>query len=251
MNPPDFIVIPYLVDQDKSLQPNDKRLYGYLYWLENLKNQRITASNATLAELLGVTDRTIRGALERLEKGGHIVREFEDEGRKKRSVIRTRVKFRVGTDIPTVGTNVPKGRNKRSYSVGINIPQKKKSTKEEKKEEDTTNVVSERKRSKAPIQEVSDLVDYWKAKLDMPSDESARASRFHASTLLKRMRKALAEKGLEQGKAIGLCKAVIDSAMSDPFHGPKSTTMLYIMRHASRIVQENRSKALKQTIVKI
>jgi hypothetical protein len=69
---PDFIVIPVQLLEDSTLNAMDRTLYGYIYWLERLKDGKCIASNKTLAELCITTPRTIQNSLIRLKKQGYI-----------------------------------------------------------------------------------------------------------------------------------------------------------------------------------
>jgi DNA-binding Lrp family transcriptional regulator len=77
---PDFLQIPFVVIIDKSLQPLDKTVYGFIYWLEKLKDGRCFASNNYIARALGSSSTSIANSLTRLEKSGHIVRPLNEDG---------------------------------------------------------------------------------------------------------------------------------------------------------------------------
>lgn len=81
---PDFIQIPTQLLGDKTLQPSDRILYGYIYWLTKLKMERCVAGNKYLSELTGFNTRSIQNMLTRLEKAGYIRRIFADEQHKNR-----------------------------------------------------------------------------------------------------------------------------------------------------------------------
>src|SRR5262249_50036740 len=119
-----FLIIPYQVIADSKLQPTDRLLYGLIYWYEHMKLEKCVASNETLATLLSVTTRAVRGGLERLENRGYILRVFSDPQSKVRAEIKSLITFRVGT-------NVPRGRNKRAHEVGIIVPHIDKTYKED------------------------------------------------------------------------------------------------------------------------
>lgn len=84
---PDFILIPYQLLEDKKISLIDERLYGIIYWLTKLKNEKCTASNKTLAELVKTTSGTIQNSLTKLEELEYIKRFFKDENRKIRKEI--------------------------------------------------------------------------------------------------------------------------------------------------------------------
>jgi hypothetical protein len=121
---PDFLIIPYQVIVDPKLQPTDRLLYGLIYWYEHMKLEKCVASNETLATLLAVSTRAVRGGLERLEKRGFILRVFADSEHRNRTEIKALVRFRVGTNVPT-------RRNRHSVEVGTNVPHINKTYKED------------------------------------------------------------------------------------------------------------------------
>src|SRR3990167_1755441 len=85
---PDFLIIPHQLILDKNLQPLDRILYGVIYWLAKLKNEKCIASNRTLKELCGCkTNRAISNSLETLEKNKYIIRIYFNKKTKERSEI--------------------------------------------------------------------------------------------------------------------------------------------------------------------
>lgn len=94
VTPPDFIQIPYQLLVDDALQPIDKFLYGVIYWFEHLKNEKCTASNVTLAGLIGADPGSVQNSLNRLEERGYIERFYKDESRRVRLEIRGLVAFK-------------------------------------------------------------------------------------------------------------------------------------------------------------
>lgn len=91
---PEFLVIPYLVIQDKRLRPSDKTLFGVVYWMTKLRDGKCTASNKTLGEMAGIGEQAAANGLVRLEKVGLITRKFEDGGKRNRQSIITNVILR-------------------------------------------------------------------------------------------------------------------------------------------------------------
>ena len=89
---PDFLVIPYQVIDDKRLRPTDQLVYGVVYWLENLRDGRCTASDRTIGEVCKVGAGTVANGLTRLEKCGYIQRVRNENG--ERMEIKTLVSFR-------------------------------------------------------------------------------------------------------------------------------------------------------------
>ena len=90
---PDFLIIPYILKECEELRPTDSDVYAILYWFENLKDGRCTAGNQAIAAVARVDERTVRGALNRLEKNGFIRRIYFDKSKKLRSHIETLVKY--------------------------------------------------------------------------------------------------------------------------------------------------------------
>ena len=76
---PDFLITPYEVHACDALRPSDSTVYAVVYWFERLKDGKCTASNETIAEVARMESRTVRAALDRLEKNGFIKRIFEVE----------------------------------------------------------------------------------------------------------------------------------------------------------------------------
>ncbi|SRR4030066_454401 len=110
---PDFIIIPYQLLEDKKITLIDERVYGIIYWLTKLKNEKCTASNKTLSELVKTTTGTIQNSLSKLEQLGYIKRIFKDNNKKIRKeiialVIFTKVSFTDDTQVsPTSDTVSP------------------------------------------------------------------------------------------------------------------------------------------------
>ena len=100
---PDFFIIPRLVALDKKIQDQDKMVYGAVYWLENLKDGKCTASNHSIAEIIGSTNSlAIANSLLRLENQGYIKRIFSDSKNRTRLEIKSLVKFgKVSSDSDT------------------------------------------------------------------------------------------------------------------------------------------------------
>ncbi|MCK6462845.1 MAG: helix-turn-helix domain-containing protein [Candidatus Pacebacteria bacterium] len=84
---PDFIIIPYQLLEDKEISLIDERLYGVIYWFTKLKNEKCTANNQTLAELIKATTGTVGNSLTKLEKLGYIKRIFKGKQKKVRKEI--------------------------------------------------------------------------------------------------------------------------------------------------------------------
>ena len=123
---PDFLIIPHQIILDKNLQPLDRILYGVIYWLVKLKNERCMASNKTLKELCGCkTNRAISNSLENLEKQGYIQRRYFDNKKRKREEIIPLIVFSKKIGIEQIMTQ---DRTNDDTGVGTNDEQNNKST---------------------------------------------------------------------------------------------------------------------------
>jgi len=80
---PDFIQIPTQVLTDKSLQPLDRVLFGYIYWFTKLKDGKCTAGNDTFAELTNTSEGSVKNALKRLAKSGWITKVMRNKNERK------------------------------------------------------------------------------------------------------------------------------------------------------------------------
>lgn len=105
---PDFIQIPTQLLTDANLSPLDRIVFGYVYWLQKLKDGVCTASNATLSSLCGSSSTSIQRSLERLETQGYVLRIYEDASKQTRLRIDCRVSYR-RTHLQTEGGIPPFG----------------------------------------------------------------------------------------------------------------------------------------------
>lgn len=135
MTQPDFIIVPTQVLAEKSLQPLDSKVFGYIYWLEKLKDGKCTASNATLAELSNSKATSVGHSLARLEAAGFILRHYSDAVALVRDHIECLVGFQRMT--PSSDEHTPlsneqgtplsneqhkKSSNKKSIKTGTKVP---------------------------------------------------------------------------------------------------------------------------------
>lgn len=84
---PDFLIIPYCLYEDDRITALDAKIYGIIYYFANMRNERCTASNESLAEFARTTSKTVQNSLTNLESCGYIRRIFADEQKKQRSEI--------------------------------------------------------------------------------------------------------------------------------------------------------------------
>ena len=133
---PDFLIIPYPLLEDDEIGEQEQKLYGVVYWFSRLKNEKCTASNITLAEIVRSSPKSISNSLNKLEERGYILRTYKDKQRRNREEIIPLIAFsRVpaaggirkndpsgnGTVPPTGGTRNPStdGQNKNKENKNI------------------------------------------------------------------------------------------------------------------------------------
>ena len=101
---PDFLIIPYCIKANPNLRPSDGDVYAAIYWFERLKDGRCTAGNEAIADVACCGIRNVRGALERLESEGAIIRIWKDPDVKNiRSEIKTLIHYGRPVTAPTPG----------------------------------------------------------------------------------------------------------------------------------------------------
>jgi len=84
---PDFLIIPYPLLEDEAIGPQEEKLYGAVYWFSKLKNEKCTASNIVLAEIVRSSPKSISNSLNKLEERGYILRTYKDQKRRNREEI--------------------------------------------------------------------------------------------------------------------------------------------------------------------
>lgn len=177
LDQPDFIIIPTQILRDKSLQPADRELFGYIYWLTKLKNSKCTASNDTLAGLCDSSARNIQNGLNRLEKSGWVRRIFAPNNPRARVEIECLVQFmaeaRTNSDIPRTNSDI-EVRTNSDQNKSIN----KKSSKKEKVSDDTLAPKGK--------PEINEAFESWQELTGLPITSQVKANRFAASNLLKK-----------------------------------------------------------------
>jgi hypothetical protein len=103
MEKPEFIMFFRKVAEHKECTRFDVELYGYIYWLTKLKNEKCFAANSSLAELMGSTVTSIGNSLTTLERAGFIRRTYQGSRFSDRSEIIPLVYF--GAPSPTGEAN--------------------------------------------------------------------------------------------------------------------------------------------------
>lgn len=81
MERPEFTLNFTQVAHHPTCTKIDAEVYGYIYWFTKLRNVRCTASNETLARLVGTTPQTIQNSLTSLEGAGFIRRVYKNNNR--------------------------------------------------------------------------------------------------------------------------------------------------------------------------
>ena len=144
---PDYITIPYPIYRDDALEGVDRVIYGIVYFYVHMKNRKCFASNANLAELAGVQERTVRSALTRLEDRGYIKRTYKDEGRRHRVEIEALISFKGKLDgslEPTRRTqNVPLDGSLEPHKKNTKKKIKKLPTRSAEEEKDIADIIYE------------------------------------------------------------------------------------------------------------
>lgn len=97
---PDFLIIPYPLLEDDEIGAQEQKLYGVVYWFSKLKNEKCTASNVTLAEIVRSSPKSISNSLNKLEERGYILRTYRDEKRRNREEIIPLIAF---SRVPAAG----------------------------------------------------------------------------------------------------------------------------------------------------
>src|SRR3990167_1821862 len=84
---PDFLIIPYQLFLDESINSLDRNVYGVIYWFHKLKEGRCFASNEVIAKVAGSKSPiSISNSLARLEKSSFIRRIFDDSNNRQQII---------------------------------------------------------------------------------------------------------------------------------------------------------------------
>lgn len=65
---PNFLTVPSVVLKDKELKTLDGLVYGVIYWFAQLKNEKCTLSNASIAKLLNAKSGSVANSISRLAR---------------------------------------------------------------------------------------------------------------------------------------------------------------------------------------
>lgn len=102
---PDFLLIPKAIIDDDEIPPAGGQVYGAIYMLFQLEEEKCFASNKKLAEMAGVSRGTAANMISKLAEGDYIQPVYEDENKKRRKEIVPLIRFgRVnGVSLPNEG----------------------------------------------------------------------------------------------------------------------------------------------------
>lgn len=187
MTQPDFIVIPTHLLSDDALQPSDRILFGYIYWMTKMALMKCVASNSTFMELTGMSERTISLALHRLERQGYVRIIYKDESRRHRLEIIPLIAFSAIN--PHVEESRPHKRaiqTAQNYGLDrTNVLQNKKYI-NRKDNNNSTNVELAKPPEKAASAEINEAFEYWNQVIGYPIVSHKRSNRYACANLIKR-----------------------------------------------------------------
>lgn len=173
-------MVPTVLMGDVNIRPMDGLVYGVVYWFTKLKNERCTASNKTISDIIGCSDSAVTHGLVRLNKAGYIQIRLDKDNH--REEIIPLIAFSKIEDPSTIeqggGTSVQGGVAQVSKEGGTSVQQNK-NIENRIKEEDNSptplEVLGIPKTSTAPITANSAGNDYgveWKDFLEHYKKES-------------------------------------------------------------------------------
>lgn len=109
---PEFLIVPSVVIQDKSLREVDKIVFGVVYFFERLKNGKCIVSNKYIGDFAGCSERSVQDSLNRLESSGLIKRFYKDPQKRHRTHICALITHLERTFVPSIdSTNVRQKKN--------------------------------------------------------------------------------------------------------------------------------------------
>jgi|SRR5690625_993621 len=78
-----FVMVTRAILEDETLKASDKSVYSILCMYADNKTSESFPSRGTLLKKSGVSDKTLRNSLDKLEESGHIevVRRYAENGR--------------------------------------------------------------------------------------------------------------------------------------------------------------------------
>lgn len=107
---PEFLMCPYILKKDKSLQRLDHDVYAIVFWLSGMSLSKCIASNKKIADFAQTTPMCVSNSLKRLEDAGYVERPKKEDG-SSRGEIRCLVSFQkspkvTSTDVYPTSTDV-------------------------------------------------------------------------------------------------------------------------------------------------
>lgn len=182
MTQPDFIQIPMPALDDPKLQPADKMLLGYVYWMTKLALMKCIASNSTLAELCGMSERYIQISLTRLEEQGYIRRVYQGDNSRHRVEIICQIAYSAQPSLER--TTVRRGTNHSSQGLRTTVHHTISNNKQII-EKDSTNVLDVPSKVYGKP-EINELFDYWQSKTGLAIQSRVKENRNACNSMLKK-----------------------------------------------------------------
>lgn len=132
---PNFLIVPYALLDCEDCHLTEYMVYAAIYWFEHMRGEKCIASNASIARIAKVSERSVMGALEKLETNGFIRRIYVGDSKARRSEIQCLVMFGKGEAQLTLDydplhpkgaaqlTRVVRVNNKRNITAAQESPQ--------------------------------------------------------------------------------------------------------------------------------
>jgi len=121
---PDFLITPYQLFEDATIQSLDRDVYAVVYWYEHLKDGVCKASNVAIAKIANAEPRSVQNSLNRLEVAGFIEREYKDAQKRNRLRIITKISYSsVRTTEDRQKTSEPQSTRERTTNDRASEPQ--------------------------------------------------------------------------------------------------------------------------------
>jgi hypothetical protein len=80
---PDFLTIPFDLYENDQITSLDRDVYAIIYFFSKMRNEKCTAGNETIADILRVSAGSVSNSLTKLEEEGFVKRLFDDPATKK------------------------------------------------------------------------------------------------------------------------------------------------------------------------
>ena len=108
---PEFLYIPYVVVEDERLSHTDFMVFAVVHWFEKMKEGACKASNKTIASYAKCADSSARDSISRLAKFGYLNIAYQDETKRIRLAISSRVSFAVAGGVSFVNEQINNNNN--------------------------------------------------------------------------------------------------------------------------------------------